>query len=123
MGIRAKEYFIFSYERIEYTEHKLVPNPASVNPDRIRVNTENSTVCSVNSEGIWILKWRKYGLISIYIYIYIYEVIRSIFVKTDPALSDIINSYDTLFDIKLNAYQTLFRLLISEKLLTNAAVL
>ena len=59
----------------------------------------------------------------IYIYIYIYEVIRSIFVKTDPALSDIINSYDTLFDIKLNAYQTLFRLLISEKLLTNAAVL
>lgn len=53
-----------------------------------------------------------------------YERAIALFEKTDPALSDFIKSYHdphTLFDIKLSAYQTLVRLLISEKLSTNAA--
>lgn len=53
-----------------------------------------------------------------------YERAIALFEKTDPALSDFIKSCGyphTLFEIKLSAYQTLVKLLISEKLSTSAA--
>lgn len=53
-----------------------------------------------------------------------FEKALTLFDKKDPALSDFIKNCDnsySLFDVKLSAYQKLVKLLISEKLSTNAA--
>jgi DNA-3-methyladenine glycosylase II len=53
-----------------------------------------------------------------------FEKAIALFEKTDPALSDFIKSCDdpnTLMDVKMNAYQTLVKIIISQQLSTSAA--